>query len=93
MGGNDFKCDKCQKETYVMIIFSWHKFPKHESKSNAYALFPPKPNIIFGSYKMGWTMDRGMVDKLADNTNVVHNNMVPDNTKDNISVQNVCSCE
>ena len=42
---------------------------------------------------MGWTMDRGMVDKLADNTNVVHNNMVPDNTKDNISVQNVCSCE
>ena len=42
-------------------------------------LFLPKPNIIFGSYEMGWTVD---------NLNVVHNNKVPDNTKENISMLN-----
>ena len=30
MDGNDFKCDKCQKDTYVIIILSLHKFPKHD---------------------------------------------------------------
>ena len=50
---------------FAQISKAWYNWNGNQMHVR---LFLPKPNIIFGSYEMGWTVD---------NLNVVHNNRVP----------------